>query len=203
MSDLAVVAADKSIAEALRGIMSRPQSIGMREIAATIVEHPNRDPGVLKSGHDLLGIYADDHDHGLVVLDHAWDGNPYKKPSLLAQEIESRCESKWSDRARCIVIDPELEVWVWSKSPHVAKALMWESNDALFNWLTSSGLLGEGESKPDDPKMAVEKALREKRVPPSAARFRRLAENVSFDSCRDDSFNRLLNVLRKWFPEPC
>jgi len=53
-TDLAVVAADKSMAEALRGVLSRPEAIGIRPIQSTIIEHPNRDPGVWKTGHHLL-----------------------------------------------------------------------------------------------------------------------------------------------------
>lgn len=201
IADLAIVAADKSMAESMRAILSRPDAIGMRAIAPpTIVEHPNRDPGVWKTGHELLSVYANDHEHGLIMLDHAWHGNPHALPTALAEEIEGRCRAAWGDRARCIVISPELEAWVWSTSPHVARVLKWESDAALRDWLTSQDLLGEGCGKPEDPKAAPRAALREKRVPPSAAQFRKLAQRVSFDSCEDAAFNRLLDVLRTWFP---
>ena len=199
--DLAVVAADKSMAEALRGMLSRPEAIGMRRIQPpTIVEHPNRDPGVWKTGHELLAVYAHDHTHGLILLDHAWDGNPHDSPADLAQEIETDCRRVWEDRARCIVIAPELEAWVWSRSPHVAEVLKWDDNQTLRAWLHSQGLWEEGQIKPADPKDAYHAALREKRMPPSAALFRKLAETVSLSSCQDPAFARLLKTLRTWFP---
>ncbi len=199
--DLAVVAADKSMAEALRGILSRPEAIGMRQIQPpTIVEHPNRDPGVWKTGHELLAVYAYDHAHGLILLDHAWCGNPHDGPAELAEDIEGKCRTRWEDRARCIVIDPELEVWVWSGSPHVAEVLKWDDNRTLREWLHMQGSWAQGQTKPTDAKSAYLAAIREKRMPPSAALFRKLAMTVSLNSCQDPAFGRLLETLRTWFP---
>jgi hypothetical protein len=51
---------------------------------------------------------------------------------MAPEEIEDEVEEKlsrsgWEDRARCVVIDPELEVWVWSDSPEVDRCLGWKS----------------------------------------------------------------------------
>lgn len=199
--DLAIVAADKQIAHTLEGLLSRPQSIGIRPIQPpTIVEHPHRDPGVWKRGHELLAFYANDHAHGLVVLDHAWDGNPYDRPEELARTIEESCRPAWGERAKCIVIDPELENWVWTRSQRVAKELRWPDYQQLGQWLAARGHTFSDMGKPQDPKAAYQDALREKQLPASARLFRRLAENVSFRSCRDPAFLSLLSALRSWFP---
>ena len=199
--DLAIVVADKSMGEAIQGILTRPEAVGMRRInSPTVVVHPNHDPGVWKSGHELLSVYERDHAHGLMLLDHAWEGNPHKEPLALAEEIEDKCRPAWGDRARCIVITPELEVWAWARSPHVARTLKWESDRALRGWLRAQGFVEEGETKPQDPKRAYEAALREKRARKSAALFRELAEKVAFGSCEDTAFRTLLGLLRTWFP---
>ena len=60
----------------------------------------------------------------------------------------------------------------------------------------------DGHTKPADPKKAYHAALREKRMPPSAALFRKLAKTVSLRSCEDSAFGQLLATLREWFPQP-
>ena len=200
--DLVVLVADKQMEQAVQGILGRPKAIGIRSIASpTVLVHPNRDPGVFTTGHELVAPYAKDHEHALLMLDMAWDGRPSDNPTDIEQEIEGRCAGHWADRATCVAIDPELEVWVWAQSPHVATVLGWESHDALGEWLAGEGLIKAGNPKPEDPKLAFVRALREKQRPPSAARFRQLAEHVSFEICNDRAFGRLLDTLRGWFPE--
>ena len=44
----------------------------------------------------------------------------------LETEAEQRLSSSgWDDRAVAIVLDPELEIWVWSDSPEVDDVLGW------------------------------------------------------------------------------
>jgi hypothetical protein len=98
------------------------------------------------------------------------------------------------------VIDPELEVWVWSQSPEVDRALGWSQRQPdLRTWLQSQDLLLERGQKPVDPKRAMHEALRCVRKPPSAAIFSQLAQNVSTQRCRDSAFLKLRSTLRTWF----
>ena len=99
-----------------------------------------------------------------------------------------------------IVIAPELENWVWAGSPRVARELGWSSEEELRGWLAARGYWSSDARKPDDPKAAYQAALRENRLAASASRFRRLAESVSFRHCEDTAFQRLLSLLRTWFP---
>lgn len=201
MQNLVILVADKSMEQAMSGLLGRWKAVGMCRVEApTVLVHPSRDPGVFTNGHELIAPYAKDHEHALLMLDMAWDGCPKQDPDEVEGLIEKRCVSMWGDRAACVAIDPELEVWVWAQSPHVARVLGWKSRDALVDWLTGEGLMMVGNPKPDDPKLAFERALRRKGRPPSAARFRQLAESVSFASCNDRAFTRLLDTLRRWFP---
>ena len=103
-------------------------------------------------------------------------------------------------RASVIVIDPELEVWVWSQSPEVDRALGWsQCQPDLRTWLQSQDLLQERGQKPPDPKSAMQQALRRVRKPHSAAIFAQLAEHVGIQRCRDSAFLKLRNTLRRWF----
>lgn len=106
----------------------------------------------------------------------------------------------WKDRSAAIVIDPELEVWVWSDSPVVEKQLKWSSRyPGLRDWLVSKGFLRADATKPSRPKEAVEAVLREVRLPRSSSLYRALAERVSLAKCTDRAFEKLRSTLQRWF----
>ena len=104
-----------------------------------------------------------------------------------------------------IVIDPEIEVWVWSDSPAVARVLGWGSDfQALRKWLATRKLWASHRRKPQDPKSAMRKAMEEaglkKKVRRSSTMFHDLATTVDFTDCRDPAFVELTGTLRAWFP---
>jgi hypothetical protein len=161
----------------------------------------NLDEGTYASGHEIADLYERTHEHALVVLDYAWEGRPPKvDPDGMVKSVEDKLRRRWGDRAGCIVIVPELEIWLWSDSPLVAKSLGWASMAELRRWLQTENLWAVGQHKPAHPKEAYLRAIRAKRVQKSNAIFRELAETVSLKKCSDGSFLRLLGILRGWFP---
>ena len=84
-----------------------------------------------------------------------------KNPDEIAKEVEELLSRNgWGDRAKVVVIDPELEVWLWARSPHVADELGWKNGwDSLRTWLRDNEIWDDGAPKPGNPKEAVEKAL--------------------------------------------
>jgi hypothetical protein len=99
-----------------------------------------------------------------------------------------------------IAIDPEIEVWLWIDSYHVAGVLEFDGFTALRSWLEERSLWTQGATKPDDPKRAFELALEETRKPRSSALYGLIAGRVSVRSCRDPSFERLRKTMWRWFP---
>lgn len=198
--DLAVLIADKNIEGALRGLLSRPRSLGLREISCDFYVHPERDPGCRLRGHDFLRSFAHRYEHALVVFDREGSGRTVERAAL-EREVEARLfSSGWGDRAAAVVIDPELEIWVWTDSPHVATALGWQSPEmSLTEWLKQKGWLPEGETKPTQPKAAVEEALRLARRPRSSSIYNQLAQRVSTSGCVDPAFLKLRQTLSRWF----
>ncbi len=201
LKDLAVLIADKNMEGALRGLLSRPQSLGLRELACDFYVHPERDPGCLRRGHDFLRAFSHRYAHALVIFDREGSGQDALDRSELEQQVEAQLDrAGWSGRAAVVVIDPELEVWVWNDSPHVEAALGWKTeNLALRDWLHQKGWLPEGGTKPIQPKKAVEEALRLSRKPRSSSVYQQLAQRVSFDRCVDPAFLKLRQVLSGWF----
>lgn len=200
--DLVLLVADKNMEGALRGLLSRPQSLGLREISCDLFIHPERDPGCLLRSHLLLQPFVHSHSRALVLFDRDGCGQESLDRAALEQQVEARLfGSGWGDRAAAVVIDPELEAWVWNDSPHVAMALGWEDGESsIKEWLKEKGWLPEGRTKPTHPKAAVEGALRISRRPRSSAIYQQLARKVSVDRCVDASFVKLRQVLSRWFP---
>lgn len=192
--------ADKDIEQALYGVMGRHHALPTREITMDIIQHPQRDPGCFHRGPELLDPYVDTHEHALLVFDRDWEGRPLDAAHDLEADVQRRLEGRWGDRARCVVIDPEVEVWAWSDSPEVDTAMGWlGAEPSLREWLRRVDLLAPGEVKPADPKRAFDRALREVGIPASSAVFREIAENVSLNRCQDASFARLRATLVEWF----
>jgi hypothetical protein len=198
--DLIALVADKNMEAALGALLGRNQALGTRQIQAEIYVHPGRDPGCLRRAHDFLSAQNSSFQHALVLLDRQGCGSEDDAPALEA-EIEDRLRSAWTDRARAIVIDPELEVWVWSDSPHVDEALGWAGRlPGLRDWLVNEHHLPQDALKPTDPKAAMEGALSAAGIPRSSAIYARLAKTVSLRRCQDRAFLRLRQTLADWFP---
>jgi hypothetical protein len=202
VKDLVLLVADRSIEATLIGLLGRPRALGTRTIEFDIFTHPGRDPGCYHRAHDFLRHFQTQYRCALVVFDRAWDGAPAEDGLSLEGEVRGRLASSgWDDAADVVVIDPELEVWVWSDSPSVDECLGWRGRrPALRSWANSSGLWPTGQLKPLDPKQLFERALRDTKTPPSSSLYARLSRSVSVERCTDPSFNRLKTRLRAWFP---
>ena len=159
--DLVVLVPGRDEQAALEGLFSRPQALGIREVRPNYQRHPDRDPGCLLKADVFLRREARRFRHVLVMFDRVGCGRDALTREELEAEVEGRLsQSGWNDRATVVVIDPELEAWVWSDSPHVAEQLGWAGREPpLGDWLRGRGLLSDGKVKPHDPKAAVEKAL--------------------------------------------
>ena len=205
--DLVVLAADKDIKESIDGLLTkRTVTLGIRSITYTTITHPEHDPGCLNQSADLLRSYCKSHTHALVVFDHEGSGRDCKETRI---QMESSVETAlrkagWDDRAATIVIDPELENWVWSSSQQIATCLGWnDPKQSLREWLLKNEFLAEGtQIKPARPKESMDAVLRHVKRPRSSAIYRAIAEKVSVTRCTDPAFQKLCKTLQTWFPIP-
>lgn len=202
MKDLIIPASDKDLEFALRGLLARPQALGIRPIDADIFVDPLHDPACALRGVPLISGFANQYRYGLLMFDHEGSGRETTSPQELADRLNAEfARSAWGARARAIVLVPELEAWIWSDSPHVDDAAGWKNrNPGLRPWLIDRGWLCTGKTKPVRPKEAFEAALREARTPRSASLYERIARTVSLRRCRDSSFRELRTTLTNWFP---
>ena len=202
--DLVVLTADRNAEFALRGALTRPQPLGIRPVLADHFVHPHRDPGCLLEAHNFLRPFIRMYSRALVVMDREGCGREtVPRGELEAQIEEQLSQSGWGDRAAAIVIDPELEIWVWSPSPAVDSVLGWHGRaPALRTWLQEQEFTKEQGTKPMRPKEAMEEALRIVRKSRSSALYRQVAEQVSLARCHDPAFLKLKTMLQGWFPPP-
>ena len=202
MKDLLVVAADKSMQQTMWGLLSRPEALGIREVEADVLYHPQHDPACALRGVEFMSDFSDQYQCGLLMFDHEGSGREETCPQELQRSLNGEfINSPWGNRAKVIVLSPELEVWVWSDSPHVSRLAGWESgNRPLRRWLIQQEHLQEGEAKPARPKEAFEAALFITGTPRSSSLYFELARTVSLDRCTDTAFLELKRVLQGWFP---
>lgn len=199
MKDLIILVADKNMEFAVKGILQRTVSLKIREISYDVKVHSNRDPGIYNTAHDFLRIFLNKYSYALVMLDKEGCGRN-DDSTQIATNIQSKLNSSgWKNRSKVVVLDPELEIWVWSDSPEVSICIGW-SNKELRDWLQSEGYILPNAHKPQNPKLAFEKALRIKRKPRSSSIYGKLAERVSFERCIDPAFQELKAILQQWFP---
>jgi len=201
--DLVCLVADSNMEAAVSALLDRHQALGIRPIERLIKVHRERDSGCYHRPADVLRAYRRDAEHAVVMLDHAWDGVPARSGSGLERLIDEKLRlvgmGGW---AVPVVIEPELETWVFSSSPHVSDVLGWKKRKPnLRKALEQQGLWSPEDSKPDDPKAALKWALKVGRNRPiSSVYFRRIAQRVSVENCQDRSFLRFKNLLQHWFP---
>jgi len=199
--DLVVLVADNKIESAVKGLLTRDRSLSIRNVTTSIYKHPEHDPGCLLRGHEFLRPFVNQYAHALVLLDHEGSGYEQESRIVLEKNIEEKLsQSGWNDRAVAVVIEPEIESWVWSNSPHLDEILGWKGKDpSLRDWLGKRGHLHEKQIKPDKPKKAMEESLRFVRKPMSASLYLHLAQKVGIERCIDESFLKLKNTLQQWF----
>lgn len=198
MKDLIVLVADKNMEFAVKGILQRTASLKIRKIFYDIKVHNHRDPGVYRTAHDFLRIFNNKYQYALVILDKEGCGCNENSPKI-ASDIQLKLDiSGWKDRSQVIVLDPELEIWVWSDSPEVALCIGW-NNSELRDWLQSEGHISPSAHKPHNPKLVFEDALRIKRKPRSSSIYGKLAERVSLERCTDKAFRTFKDTLQNWF----
>ena len=203
MNDLLVLVPDRNTEQAITGLLARPAALGIRQILHQILVHPGRDPGCAHRAHEFLRSFNRLAQHAMVVFDHAGCGVEQTPAHELAEAVRERLERNgWAGRAEVVVLSPELEVWVWSRSPHVEACLGWTNHTPnLMSWLRENGHWPEDAPKPPRPKEALEAALYHVRRPRSAAIYGELARRVSLRGHTEPAFVRFVSTLRRWFPE--
>lgn len=202
--ELVILVADKNMEATIKGLLLRWHSFNIREIKQDMFDifiHPRRDPGIFHEASDFLKQFIFDYEYSLVLLDREGSGQENKNVNEIADQIRINLERNgWKGRTEVIVLEPELEIWAWTNSPHLANVTGFDNLSEVKRYLEQLGLLFNDQQKPDRPKEAFEALLREKRIPRSSSIYFNLARLASFKNCSDPSFLKFKQTLMKWFP---
>lgn len=209
MRDCLFLVADKNMEGLLKGFLLRENfhlTLGCAPFRFDarqdlLVAHGQNDSGLYTRANELLGSYQKTHRHAVVMVDAEWDGSP-GGIAIHERMIQHFNHAGWPNDAVCaVVIEPELENWLWQDTPHVCAALGYPGPFANLRCeLEEFGFWPKSAGKPKRPKEAVEYMLRRAHKPRSSSIYQELAAQVSIKRCTDNSFHALLSALRRWFP---
>jgi hypothetical protein len=201
MRDLALLVADKNMDFAVRGILSRPQALGIRPVTYEIRQHVNRDGGVRTTGPETLALLRKQFRNGIAMLDWEGSGTKAKSAIELEQELDARLRQSWRDRAKAIVIEPELDVWIWGSDNALREILEWPGGQTIRQWLAARGYKFDGSGKPVRPKEALDELMVWLDQPRSSVLYEKITGKISIAHCVDPAFMRLRSTLKSWFPQ--
>ena len=201
MKDLFILTADQDMLTTVDRLLKRPRSLGIRQVQYAAARHRRRDPGCRLDASRRLRPHLNECRYALVVFDRDGCGRDDAPRADIQLEVErDLSRNGWENRSKAIVIEPELENWVWSGSIHVSRVLGWNSYHELKDWLHEQGHWPHETTKPPDPKEAMGAALAKSGRRVSAAIFGRLADTVSVRGCECPAFGELRDTLQTWFP---
>jgi hypothetical protein len=183
-------------------LLGEHEKLRIRQVEAWVFTgDPPYDSEVFLRCQGYLRPFLSLASYAVVVFDREGCGSAGSRAQIETDVEKRLAQSGWQGRSAAVVIDPELEAWVWSDSPHVDAALGWPQRGLqLRAWLAERGFLEPGQRKPARPKEAMDTALRDSKKKSSSALYVELATRVSFERCTDPAFLKLRSTLQSWFP---
>ena len=202
--DLIVVTADSQMHLVVEALLNhRRQSLAIGDFSVDMVTHPNQDPGCRTDAGRLLNPRRQTHGKAMVIFDFDGCGERHLSPQGLETSLETQfADQGWGpDRVTFVVIEPELEAWLFGASYlQIERAVGWSQTQSIRDQLIERGYLSPGSSKPSDPKTAIETVLYQQKRPRSGRLFADLARTVGLARCQDRAFQKFRSTLQRWFP---
>ena len=200
MKDLLVLTADKDAECLIKAFLDR--IIKTDEVKKftfhVLPHHPQRDPGVLNHSVDYVRPYLKEYKFLLVLFDHEGCGKESASRDKIETQIEKTLDANgWKNRNACVVLEPEIESWLWVNAAHLHDITDWSDKLSVYGWLKKKGFLFKPDGqKPEQPKEAFECILKKQRIPYSSSLFAELAGKASYISCSDPAFSKFIDIIR-------
>ena len=203
--DVVVLVADKDLEETVGALLRRTDDLDVGSFRFEVRRHPNHDNGCRTGAANFLRPFLRRYRHSLVLFDRDGCGSNLSREKIQVDVETDLSRNGWADRTKAIVIDPELEAWIWGDVVRISSILGWGEDAAgLRRCLRSRSLWEPRDAKPSDPKramrMVMECAPSGRRRKRSARIFHEIASLAAVDDCRDPAFNELRRTLHAWFP---
>ena len=202
--DLFVLAADSQLQRTIATLLEhRRRALEIGDISFEVHRHPGRDPGCRTDADSFLRHIQDNYRKAMVVFDFEGCGASNTTASELEGQLEQQIENAgWQlDRVAVIVIEPELEAWLFGGTfIHLEQAIGWSHPQPIQRWLVSGDHLSSGLVKPADPKATMEALLLQAERHRSSKLYADMAKIMSLARCRDRAFQKFRATLQHWFP---
>ena len=121
--DLIVLAADLDMKVSTEALLGNPRILGIRQIQFDVLTHNYRDPGCRTGAASCLANFTNRYHYAIVIFDRDGCGSTAPRDQIQREVEQALHHNGWPDRARAIVIQPELEAWIWTSSPVTATTL--------------------------------------------------------------------------------
>ncbi len=121
MSDLLLHVADGDAEAFMKGLLSRHDSLNIKNIRVSIRRNPNRDSGVFQNAHELCRLESRTHEKIMVLFDYHGCGRDNWKPQEVCDDLQKRLNSCGMENSTVILLVPELERWLWHTPQAIAR----------------------------------------------------------------------------------
>jgi hypothetical protein len=202
LKDLIVLTADLDAKLGIGTVLRRAAALRIRELSSDVIRHDRRDNGVFREAPEQLRSQLRNYSFAVVICDREGCGREPLTRKQIEENLETRLQANgWVDRACAIVIDPELEAWLWGDRNALAAVIGWmEGAEHLDGWLAERRLVGSSAGKPTRLKETLRRVLMQTHKRHSPTIFQEMAQRADTATCQDPAFAKLLSTLRRWFP---
>jgi hypothetical protein len=123
MKDLLVILAGKNDEAVIRSVLSRHQDIGIHHLIFEI-NRLGSDSKVVGYGPTLALAEKNRYRYFLCIWDHQGSGREKRmKPNQVQGIVQKSLNGKTlKGRSKALVIDPELEIWLWQDKEAICKS---------------------------------------------------------------------------------
>jgi hypothetical protein len=203
MKDIIVLVADKNMEFLIKGLFPRiPRIENIPEFSFDVLVHQHRDAGVFNESDEFLRSFHDKYDNALVIFDHSGCGREDKTREELELLVENKINrSGWNENVCAIVINPEIENWIWVNEARLKDAISWEDENGVYDWLYENGWIELNSNKPNRPKEAFQACLRKCQIPRSSSIYKEISSKASYRVCQDPAFQKMIEKLKSWFSQ--
>ena len=161
------------------------------------------DGGIWKHAGNNLRLFRDKYQRAVIILDA--DFKPHPGADVLRRDISAAMIQSGlkTEQFAVIVIEPELEAWLWSPNLNVALAFGHKDFDQLRGALERERLWNPGEPKPTDLKRARDRAARLGGKKTGGQIFKGVFSKISSRACErcvEPGFVAMRAALQDWFP---
>lgn len=200
--DLVALTPDLDWRLSLEAVFLRPASLGTRPFTFRVLQDAMHDASVVRHAPEILRPFMRDAGYALVCVDLEGTGRETEGAEALEASLEEELAGAgWSGRCAAVVVEPELERWLWCDPRHLPDAIQWPPDGPpIIDWLRQAGMADADPVSIARPKEALQAVLRSVRRPWSSSLFKRLAARVSLVRCSDPAFRRMVHQLSSWFP---